>query len=54
MNISKYVDFMLVEKVSNKTNKTYYAITLRVGEKEYVLQFLNKDAYDNLKSSLSN
>jgi hypothetical protein len=53
MTISKYVDFALVEKQSKKTGNTYYAIVLRIKDKEYVLQFLNKDAYDNLMSSLS-
>lgn len=54
MNISKYVDFILEEKISKKTNQPYYAIIMRVKDKEFILQFLNKDAYDLLKSSLSN
>lgn len=54
MNISKYVDFVLVEKVSKKNNKPYYAIVLRIKDNDYVLQFLSKDRYENLKASLSN
>lgn len=54
MNISKYVDFILEERVSKKNNKPYYAIILRVADKDYVLQFLSKDAYELLKTSLSN
>ena len=48
MNISKYCDFYLVEKVSKKTNQTYYAITLRINEVDYVLQFLTKDKNHNI------
>lgn len=54
MNISKYVDICLVEKTSKKTNSTYYAIVLRIKDNDYVLQFLNKARYDELKSLLSN
>lgn len=54
MNISKFVDFLLVEKVSKKNNLPYYAIVLRVKDNDYVLQFLTKDRYEILKSSLSN
>ena len=54
MNISKYVDFLLVEKVSKKNNLPYYAIVLRVKDDEFVLQFLNQSRYDKLKASLSN
>lgn len=54
MNISKYVDFLLVEKTSAKTNKVYYAIVMRIQDNDYVLQFLSKDRYDLLKSSLNN
>lgn len=53
INISKYVDFLLVEKTSNKTGKNYYAIVMRVKDKDYVLQFLTQTAYENLKLSLS-
>lgn len=53
MNISKYVDFYLVEKQSKK-NITYYAIVMRIQDNDYVLQFLTKDRYDAMKSSLSN
>ena len=54
MNISKYVDFLLVEKTSKKNNLPYYAIVMRIKDNDYVLQFLTKDRYDLLKSSLSN
>ena len=53
MNISKYVDFYLVEKTSKKTNTTYYAIVMRLKDTDYVLQFLNKDRYDMLTQSLN-
>lgn len=53
MNISKYCDFYLVEKMSKKNNQPYYAIVLRVNNVDYVLQFLKKSSYDLLLSSLS-
>lgn len=54
MNISKYVDFYVVEKTSKKSNVPYYAIVLRIFDKDYVLQFLTKDRYDSILSSISN
>lgn len=54
MSISKYVDFYLVENVSKKTNKTYYAIVMRVKDQDILLTFLTANQYNNLKNSLSN
>lgn len=53
MNISKYVDFYVVEKTSKKSNVPYYAIVLRLFDNDYVLQFLTKDRYDAIVNSCS-
>lgn len=52
MNISKYVEFLLEEKVSSKTNKPYYCITLKIGEFSFPLLFLSSKKYEEMKKAL--
>lgn len=53
MNISKYCDFMIVERTSTKTGKLYYSIILKVKDYEFPLIFLSKDRYTLLLQSLN-
>lgn len=53
MNISKYCEFLLEEKVSSKTGKPYYCISVRFDTFTYPLVFLTKDRYDIMVQSLS-
>ena len=53
MNISKYTELLLEEKVSKKTNKTYYCISIRFQDFTFPLLFLTKAKYEEMKSSLS-
>lgn len=52
MNISKYCEFLLEEKVS-KAGKNYYCISVRFDTFTYPLVFLTKDRYDLMVQSLS-
>lgn len=52
LNISKYLEFILIEKVSKKTQQPYYAIALKFKDYEFPLIFLTKDKFELLKSNL--
>lgn len=52
MNISKYCEFILDSKVSKKTNKTYYCITLRIKDSEFPLLFISEKKYNEMKNTL--
>lgn len=53
MNISKYCDFLLEEKVSKKNGKTYHCITIRFGDYCFPILFLTKAKYDEMVATLS-
>lgn len=53
MNLSKYIDFYLIENVSKKTNKPYYAIVIRINETDIPVCFIGKDKYELLKNYIS-
>ena len=48
MNISKYVDFLLVKDVSRKTNKEYYCIAIKLDDKTFPLCFISQATYELL------
>lgn len=52
-NISKYVEFCIDCKHSNKTNKDYYPLILRVNDIEIYVGFISKSQYDLLSSTLN-
>ena len=52
-NISKYVDFYVVKKTSKKTNNDYYALVLRLFEKDYFISFINESRYNDILTKLS-
>ena len=52
MNISKYIDFYLLEKHSSRKEKDYYCIAMRINDKDFPICFLSKDTYDLLSSKL--
>lgn len=53
MNISKYTELLLEEKISKKTNKPYYCISIRFQDFTFPLLFLTKSKYDEMVSALS-
>ena len=53
MNLSKFIDFYLIEETSKKTGKKYYAIVLRINDIDTPLCFLSKDRYDLIKTYIS-
>lgn len=52
MNISKYIDFTLEKKHSNKKNCDYYCICININGKQFPIAFLNEDAYTLIIQSL--
>jgi hypothetical protein len=42
LNINNLVDFVVIQLVSKKTNKTYYAIALKLNNQYYILKFLTE------------
>lgn len=53
MNISKYTELLLEEKISKKTNKTYYCISIRFKDFTFPLLFISKAKYDEMVDTLS-
>ena len=41
-NVNKFLDFVVVELFSKKTNKKYYAIALKIDNEYYVIKFLTE------------
>ena len=52
MNISKYVEFILEKKHSNKKNIDYYCISLKAGEFSFPLIFISEKKYEEMSKSL--
>ena len=52
MNISKFVDFTLIKGHSRKTDKDYYAICIKLDDKEFPIAFISSQTYELLSSKL--
>lgn len=53
MNISKYTELLLEEKISKKTNNTYYCISIRFQDFTFPLIFITKAKYEEMVTALS-
>ena len=45
-DINKLVNFVLVEVHSNKKNKDYYAIAIKINNEIHIIKFLTKNQAD--------
>lgn len=52
MNITKYCEFLLESKHSDKKNKDYYCISIRFGDFSFPIIFLSESKYNNILESL--
>ena len=52
-NISKFVDFYIDKKHSNKKNIDFYPLILKIKDTEIFIGFLTKDQYELLSSTLN-
>lgn len=52
MNISKYCEFLLEKKHSDKKNTDYYCVTLRIKDFDFPIIFLNEKKYNEIKNAL--
>lgn len=52
MNITKYCEFILEKKHSDKKNKDYYCISIRFKDFSFPLIFLNESKYNKMLDEL--
>lgn len=53
MNITKYCEFLLEKKHSDKKNKDYYCITIRFKTYSFPLIFITESKYKEMIDSLN-
>lgn len=52
-NISKYVDFYIDKRHSNKKDSDFYPIILKIKDTEIFIGFLNQAQYELLNQTLN-
>lgn len=53
MNITKYCEFLLEKKHSDKKNKDYYCVTIRFKDFSFPLIFISESQYTKMLESLN-
>lgn len=52
-NVSKHVQFYIDTRHSNKSNKDYYPLIIKIDDIEIFVGFLTKTQYDLLSTTLN-